>query len=695
MEVVIQEIMNLIQRKWGLDRNGSQETMGELRSRLGLPQPRRFSLNDNTNFLIPVKNTALHWAARMGDKDSVERLLNDNPSLLTEKNIKGNTPLHLAASSGHVGVVESLIRHAKGLDVESGRVYEVISMRNMKDDTPLHEAVRGGHDSVISLLVKEVKANHSDLLASINEAGESPLSMAIDVNRSPIVEEILKAGPSSLLHRGPNGQTPLHRAILRDDLDTTTVILQERPDLIYEKDSYGRIPLHYAAAYCALEVVDQLLEVDFSTAQFQDGHLSTPAHLAAEGDRVEVLKILFHHCRDSIELLNKHQQNVLHVAAQNGSFDVVECFTSLREKDDMSKSLMDDLIDQPDKDGNTPLHLAVMNFHSRVVSALILTPQVDIRAINKQQKTALHIAQENMRKMTTTTSHFDVFQLNEYNFENWRIKMKTLLDSNDAWEIIEKGYTMPKDESNLSVTEREYNDARKKDKKALTLIYQAIDEKTFEKISCASTAKEAWELLEHSYTMVDKSLSRSTNDGEDDEDKLNENEFIIDILKEIYAKGGNRKAILYGKENGFKQIKDSQTRKELSSALMLMATLIATVTFAAAFTIPGGFQAEDPHKGMVVLGRNVAFRTFIITDTIATTSSMMAAVVLLVMPFRANKEIRESSLGASVIPVMAGTCDNGNSIRDGSLCCFIRAVASCYRGLLHWLYFLVEGLLVF
>ena len=146
-------------------------------------------------------------------------LLNDNPSLLTEENIKGNTPLHLAASSGHVGVVESLIRHANGSDVESGRVYEVISMRNMKGDTPLHEALRGGHHLVTSLLVKEVvKANHSDLLAWINEAGESPLSMAIDVNRSRIVEEILKAEPSSLLHRGPNDQTPLHRAISSDDL---------------------------------------------------------------------------------------------------------------------------------------------------------------------------------------------------------------------------------------------------------------------------------------------------------------------------------------------------------------------------------------------------------------------------------------------------------------------------------------------
>ena len=70
--------------------------------------------------------------------------------------------------------------------------------------------------------------------------------------------------------------------------------------------------------------------------------------------------------------------------------------------------------------------------------------------------------------MTTTTCHFDVFQLNETNFENRRIKMKTLLDSKDAWEVIEKGYIVPEDESNLSITQREYlNDARKKIRKLL------------------------------------------------------------------------------------------------------------------------------------------------------------------------------------------------------------------------------------
>ena len=77
----------------------------------------------------------------------------------------------------------------------------------------------------------------------------------------------------------------------------------------------------------------------------------------------------------------------------------------------------------------------------------------------------------------------------------------------------------------------------------------------------------------------------------------------------------------------------------MAGALILMATLIATVTFAAAFTIPGGFKAEDPHKGKVVLGRNVAFRAFVITDTIAMTSSMMAALFLIIMPVLTDEEI--------------------------------------------------------
>ena len=74
--------------------------------------------------------------------------------------------------------------------------------------------------------------------------------------------------------------------------------------------------------------------------------------------------------------------------------------------------------------------------------------------------------------------------------------MRALLGAHDVWEIVENGYEEPQDEASLSPQQRDrLRDARKRDKKALYLIYQALGDDDFEKISNATTAKEAWEKL--------------------------------------------------------------------------------------------------------------------------------------------------------------------------------------------------------
>ena len=164
------------------------------------------------------KNTALHIAARVGNKKMVEALLSeDTPASLLTENSKHETPLHNAARSGHVHVVKFLIDWAtESTDVETGGIQQVLRMRNMEGNTPLHEAVRNGHHSTVLVLVE---ANDSDLLVSLNNAGESPLFMAVDARASEIVKTILpNSNPNSLLHRSSDGQTILHRAILRADL---------------------------------------------------------------------------------------------------------------------------------------------------------------------------------------------------------------------------------------------------------------------------------------------------------------------------------------------------------------------------------------------------------------------------------------------------------------------------------------------
>ncbi|KAE8674311.1 Detected protein of unknown function [Hibiscus syriacus] len=104
--------------------------------------------------------------------------------------------------------------------------------------------------------------------------------------------------------------------------------------------------------------------------------------------------------------------------------------------------------------------------------------------------------------MANDMEPFQVLTLNN-NYDNWSIKMKALLGSQDVWDIIEKCYNEPADYV-VFVTLTSYQkttmkDSRKRDKKALYLIYQALDDDGFEKISSESSSKEAWEKLQTSY----------------------------------------------------------------------------------------------------------------------------------------------------------------------------------------------------
>ncbi|KHN13313.1 hypothetical protein glysoja_038817, partial [Glycine soja] len=74
--------------------------------------------------------------------------------------------------------------------------------------------------------------------------------------------------------------------------------------------------------------------------------------------------------------------------------------------------------------------------------------------------------------------------------------MKALLGAQDVWDIVENDFE-EQDEASLSQGVKEtLKESRKRDKKALFLIYQSVDEDTFEKISNATTAKEAWDKLQ-------------------------------------------------------------------------------------------------------------------------------------------------------------------------------------------------------
>ncbi|XP_022635028.1 uncharacterized protein LOC111241414 [Vigna radiata var. radiata] len=107
--------------------------------------------------------------------------------------------------------------------------------------------------------------------------------------------------------------------------------------------------------------------------------------------------------------------------------------------------------------------------------------------------------------MANTGVPFQVPMLTKSNYDNWSLRMVALLGAHDVWEVVEKGHTEPENVESLSQAQKDsLRDSRKRDKKALCLIYQGLDEDTFEKISGVKSAKEAWEKLKISYKGADQ-----------------------------------------------------------------------------------------------------------------------------------------------------------------------------------------------
>ncbi|KAG1368036.1 hypothetical protein COCNU_14G005040 [Cocos nucifera] len=113
----------------------------------------------------------------------------------------------------------------------------------------------------------------------------------------------------------------------------------------------------------------------------------------------------------------------------------------------------------------------------------------------------------------------------------------------------------------------------------------------------------------------------------------------------------------------------------LARNLGIAAVLIATVTFAAGFTLPGGHIADDhPGRGTAVLANEYTFKAFLISDAFTLLCSIIATCWLMY----AGTSIVDRHIYSQTSPLwgcalsMGGICWHVHCIRDG----YIRGIGS-------------------
>ena len=285
--------------------------------------------NRNSRLNADQCDSLLHSAVSIDDSDTVSFILSNSLIPVNARNKYGDTPLHLAAETGHIEYVKLLLS-MPDIDVNAQTVSELIPGRH----TPLHYAVRGGHTECVKLLLAQP---------------------GINVNA-----------------KDKDGYTPLHYAMKNGNVECVKLLLEHQNINVNAQDKSGYTPLHLAAEKGHTECFKLLLDYNRIEINTTDRSGCTPLHLAAENGHSECIKLLLGMPGVDVNAPCRHDYRddytSLHLAAENGH---TECVKVLLGHKDVN-------VNAQDEDGCTPLHFAVQNGHSECVKLLLGSKDINV-----------------------------------------------------------------------------------------------------------------------------------------------------------------------------------------------------------------------------------------------------------------------------------------------------------------------------
>ncbi|KAJ4794008.1 Ankyrin repeat protein-like [Rhynchospora pubera] len=263
----------------------------------------------------------------------------------------GDTLLHLLINERH---------NELALKVFS-KDMSLLKARNNKQETPLHCAAKLGNEEVIRDLIRLHPGVVRDALGEANENGDTALHVAAKHNHGGVVVGFMKSESeiaSTLENK--NGFTPLYIAIVE--------------------------------GYTSL--VKEMLEVDDTLActQFSDGLF--PVLVAAGMGNTNLVVHFLQKYPDSATLLNPCRRNLFHMAAEQENEEVYTKVCELTKNGSTQMcQMVESMINAPDCEGNTPLHIAAMKGHKSIMRFIWERLNCDQREVaNEKGETAFGLS---------------------------------------------------------------------------------------------------------------------------------------------------------------------------------------------------------------------------------------------------------------------------------------------------------------
>ncbi|XP_031487249.1 uncharacterized protein LOC116255532 isoform X2 [Nymphaea colorata] len=278
--------------------------------------------------------------------------------------------LHDACISGDKSRLQQLTENQPGI---------LDQLTSSSQDTSLHLAAREGQAEIVRYLLN-VKP---ELSTWQNSNGESPLLLACKLGHLSVVNRLLSASASPVTV----DRLAVHAAALAGHHEIVRALVEKWPMLAAEENEFGHTPFHESCLSGNLSAAEMLLNSNPSIAVKPDGEGITPLHLAAKNGWTDIMRKILDNDPNSARVLTRRGETIFHFMAKNGHYEsFLRLAIGYRQRG---------LLSLQDEEGNTSLHICVMNGHLQLVAFILEELLVYVNALNREGMTALDIAISN------------------------------------------------------------------------------------------------------------------------------------------------------------------------------------------------------------------------------------------------------------------------------------------------------------